>query len=171
MITDLTDDPLVLGGLQHVVIHDVAGGWTRIAVATIGEFLVAVLEEVELQLRPGLHRESHVVGLRELVLQDLSRRDRHRRPVLLVGDVADHHHRLFEPRAHPQRGHVGDHPEVAVAGLPARVVVAGQRLHLHVDRQQVQAGVQSLVPEDLLQEEVGQHALAHEPTLEIGKHA
>src|SRR3712207_8870210 len=48
---------------------------------------------------------------------------------------SDHHRGLVDQRAAAQRREVRHHQEVAVAGLPVRVAVARQRLHLHVDRQ------------------------------------
>ncbi len=170
-VADLPDDPLVLGGLEHVVVHDVGGAGPQVLVLALGGLLVRVLEQVELELRPRLDHEAGVRRTLDLPLQDLPGRDLDRLVRVLVVDVADDHGRLLEPRAEPERREVGDHLEVAVAGLPARVLVAGQRLHLHVDRQQVEAGVEPFLAEHLLQEEVREHPLPLEASLQVREHA
>ncbi len=169
VVAHLPDEPLVLRGLQHVVVHDVARARPGIAVPAVGHLVERVLEQVELELGPGLDQVAHLGGGRDLGPKDRAWSDGGRLARLLVGDVADHHRGLLEPRAQPQRRDVGDHPEVAVPRVPARIGVAGQRLHLHVDREQVQARMQALGAEHLLEEEVGQDALAHEPALEVGE--
>ena len=171
VVADLADEPFVLGGLQHVVIHDVGRARPRIAVRTLGQIVERILEQIELELRPGL--DLIPLGGRpgDLILQDLAGGDGDRLARLLIGDIAEHHRGLVDPRAPPERREVRDHPEVAVAGLPAGVAIAGERLHLHVDRQQVQTGVEPLGAQDLLDEEVREHALAHVTPLEVREHA
>ena len=58
--------------------------------------------------------------------------------------------------------------DVAVAALPVREPVARDRLHLHVDGQQVVAGV-AAVRERVLEEEVRVEALAHEAPVVVGE--
>ena len=57
---------------------------------------------------------------------------------------------------------------VAVAIGPRREAVAGHRVHLHVARQQVVAGVHA-VREDLVAEVAAADALADQPTVEVGE--
>ena len=171
VVAHLTDEPLVLRRLQHVVIHDVGRAGSGIAVSALGQVVERILEEVELELRAGLDLIPLCGGLGDLILEDLARSDGDRLARLLVGDVAEHHRGLVDPRAPPEGREVRDHPEVPVAGLPAGVLVARERLHLHVDRQQVQTGVEPLGAQDLLDEEVREHALAHVAPLEVREHA
>jgi hypothetical protein len=58
--------------------------------------------------------------------------------------------------------------EVAVAGLPARVFVAGDDVHLHVAGEQVVAGVHAAVGH-LLQEIRPHDPLAHEAAVHVGE--
>ena len=62
----------------------------------------------------------------------------------------------------------GDDPEVAVSLLPVGHLVAGDRIHLHVEREQVVAALDPVV--DDLVEEVGDvDPLADEPALHVGE--
>ena len=69
----------------------------------------------------------------------------------------------------PDGRHVGPAHEVAVALVPVGVLVARQRRHVDVDRQQVVARL-DVVGQHVLAEEVPGDALAHEPTLQVGEH-
>ena len=59
--------------------------------------------------------------------------------------------------------------EVAVAALPARHLVPGYRVHLHVEREQVVAPLERIRVLHLLDEEVRLHALAHQASLHVGE--
>src|SRR5581483_5985722 len=63
---------------------------------------------------------------------------------------------------------VGDEVHVAVTLLPARELVPGDRLHLHVDGQQVVARVRAFACDDV-EEEAGVEALAGEPAVRVGE--
>ncbi len=60
---------------------------------------------------------------------------------VMVQHIADDHGGAFEPRNAPQRRKVRFHRVVAVARLPARRLVARNRLHLHVGRQKIVAAM------------------------------
>ncbi len=57
--------------------------------------------------------------------------------------VAQHDGRSVEPTGVPQRAQVGHEVKVAVTLLPVGKFVARDRLHLHVDGEQVIAGVRA----------------------------
>ena len=63
----------------------------------------------------------------------------------------------------------GREREVAVALLPARDLVAGDRVHLHVEREQVVAALDGVLGLDLLDEELAVEPLSHEPALHVGE--
>lgn len=69
---------------------------------------------------------------------------RHLRMRVMVQHVAENQRRAFEPRNAPERRKVGLHRVVAVTFLPARRLVAGHGLHLHVRRKQVVAAMRFL---------------------------
>jgi hypothetical protein len=171
LVAHLADQPLVLGGLEHVVVHDVVGRRLQPLVSLLRGLVERVLEHVELELRAGLDLVALGGRSLDLTLEDLARCDLDRLVRLLVVDVADHERRLVDPRDEAERRQVRHHLEVAVARLPAGVLVPGERLHLHVDREEVQARVQALFAEDLLEEEVGEDPLAHEAALQVREHA
>ena len=83
-------------------------------------------------------------------------------------DVGEDERGRLEPRDPPQRREVGPQHEVAVAVLPARDRVAGDRIHLHVEREQVVAALDPVLG-DVLEEELAVHALAHQPALHVGE--
>ena len=62
----------------------------------------------------------------------------------------------------------GCEPEVAVPALPARHRVAGHRVHLHLEREQVVAALDAVL-DRLVEEEVRVQALAHQPALHVGE--
>jgi hypothetical protein len=84
-------------------------------------------------------------------------------------DVAKHERRPLEPRNPPQGRQVRLDPEVPVALLPARNRVAGDRVHLHVEREQIVAALDAVVGDALVDEEPPVHALAHQPSLHVGE--
>jgi hypothetical protein len=84
---------------------------------------------------------------------------------VVVADVAHDQGRGLEPGDAAQRVQVRADREIAVAELPGRRLEAGHRLHLHVEREQVVAGVHLV--HAVFDEEVPGHALAHEPALHV----
>ena len=63
----------------------------------------------------------------------------------------------------------GREREVAVALLPARDLVARDRLHLHVEREQVVAALDRVLGLDLLDEELAVEPLSEQPALHVGE--
>ena len=107
-------------------------------------------------------------GLLQLPPQDGARRNRDQVVGPRVLEIAEDESGAVEPGGGPERGQVGDHVEVAVAQLPVGVGVPGDRLHLHVDGQQVVAAVGPVVG-DLLDEMVGVESLAVDPAVVVGE--
>ena len=85
---------------------------------------------------------------------------------VVVDDVGENQRGAVEPGDPPQRRHVGLDPEVPVAVLPVRHLVAGQRLHVHVEREQVVAALHP-VPDHLVEEVLDLDALAEQPPLHV----
>ena len=130
--------------------------------------LVALAEEEELELRAERRVEAHPLRALELGLQNLPRRGRHRRAVVPL-DVAEHEHRGLVPGDPPQRLEVRGEAEVAVAALPARERVARNRVHLHLEGEQVVAAFDGRAGVKLLEEELGVEPLPHQPALHVGE--
>ena len=86
----------------------------------------------------------------------------------MPGDVAENERGSVEPRDAAERREVRDDAEVAVALLPVRHPVARDRVHLHVEREQVVAALHTLVGR-LLEEVLALDALPHEPPLHVGE--
>ena len=84
-------------------------------------------------------------------------------------DVAEDERGRLEPRNPAQRREIRLHREVAVAALPARDLVARDRVHLHVEREQVVAAFDRVLVRHLLAEELRVEALSHEPALHVGE--
>ena len=85
----------------------------------------------------------------------------------MVADVAQNQRGARQPGDPAQRAEVGLDDEVAVALLPRGRLEARHGLHLHVDGQEVIAGVPFLV--DRIEEEATGRPLADEATLHVGE--
>ena len=70
---------------------------------------------------------------------------------------------------HPQRGEVGHEVDVAVAELPAGELVAGHRLHLHVDGEQVVAAVRAVGGDVARRRSPASKRLPTEPAVVVGE--
>ena len=165
-LADGAHDAFLLGGLQDVIVLDVAAGGLEAVEALAGGALVALVEQIELEL--GGEVGAHVALLEpgDLGLQDLPRRMRHL-VVVVIEHVAQHQRGALEPRRACQGREVGLHDEVAVALLPARRRVAGHRLHVDVVGEEIVAAVRLLVgPAD---EELGLETLADQAPLHVGE--
>ena len=158
---------LVHRGGEDVVVEDVRDRRGEVLEVLLPGLGVALLVEVELELGGCVRREAHL--LRPLVHgdQDLAGRGDHRVPSWLTTSASTSAVAV-EPRDPPQRRHVGLDPEVAVALLPVRHLVAGERLHLHVEREQVVAALDP-VAGHLVEEVLDLDALAEEPSLHVGE--
>jgi hypothetical protein len=84
---------------------------------------------------------------------------------VMVDDIADDEGGARQPGHAAQGLEIGLQHEVAVAARPGGGLVAGHRLDLHVDGQQIVAGVGLL--HAALQEEMPGVALAHQPPLHV----
>ena len=82
--------------------------------------------------------------------------------------VAQDDRRAFEPTGAAERPEVGDQVKVTIALLPVGEVVPRNRLHLHVDRQQVIAGVGSAF-RDLRDKMVDVEPLSQEAAVNVRK--
>jgi len=121
-----------------------------------------------LELGRGEGREARLARRFRLAPQDRARRHRHVIVRLFALDVARDEGRLLQPARHAQGRHVGHHVEVAVAELPVGEGVTRHRLHLHVDGEEVIAGMAARLG-DLLHEHLGVEALAHQPAVVVGE--
>ena len=83
-------------------------------------------------------------------------------------EVGDHERRAGQPRGEAQRVEVGHHHHVAVAAFPGRHRVAGDRVHLDVDGEQVVAALGAVLGK-FLEEQPRRHALADETALHVGE--
>ncbi len=159
-VADRAHQRLFLGGLEDVVVLEVVRD-RREAVVALGPRLVERLaEQVELELGRGLDRVAALGRALELTPQHPARRLLDGLALLGV-DVAEDERGLGQPREEPPRGEVGHQLHVPVAALPRRELEAGQRLHLHVHREEVDAGVDAVV-QDVVEEVAADDALAHE---------
>ena len=121
----------------------------RFGVALRRGFVERLAEQEELELRREHHRVAERGGALDLALQDAAGRHLDRFAVSSSTHVAQHERGRFEPRDAADRREVGLHRDVAVALLPVRELVAGQRRHVDVDREQVVARVNRLRPEPM----------------------
>ena len=149
-----------------MVVEDVGDGRSQAAVVLLVGLGVGLQEEVELQLRAEHGREAELGGAIDLTLQDLPRRGIDRRAVE-PDDVAENERRRLEPRDPPERRHVGREAEVAVPAFPVRHLVPGNRIHLHVDGEQVVAPFHAVLGHVLLEEEGRVQAFSQQPALHV----
>ena len=163
--SDVALDP---GALEQVVVLDVPARRLEVGVSLPIRLPVGVVEQEELEFGCCLDREAHRVGALELHLQHRARRDGDGFVGVHVDDVAQHDRRRIGPARTGERRHVGHEMEVAVAQFPARVVVAVDGFHLHVDGQQVVAGV-GAVAERLVEEEPRVETLAQQTSVVVGE--
>jgi hypothetical protein len=154
--------------LQHVVVLEVPAGGLEVAEVLLRGLAEAGPEQVVLELGAGIAGVAELLRRIDLAAQDRARRDRHVVVRLLALHVAQHERGLLQPAGDAQRGEVDHHVHVAVAELPVGERVAGDRLHLHVDGEQVVAGVAAVLG-DLLDEHLGVEALAHQAAVVVGE--
>ena len=150
---------------QRVVVLDVPAGGLEVRVGAGGGVAVRAAEDVVLELGAGPHGVARIPRPLDLPAQHRPRRHG-RGPVRGLVDVAQDQRRAVQPSRPPQRLQLRRQVDVAVALLPAGEGVPGDRLHLHIDRQQVVAGVGAAIG-DLVEEEPGVEALAEQATVEV----
>ena len=169
-VADRPDQALFLGGLEDVVVLDVPAGGLELFVDLGARHIVRLVEHVELELGRHVDLEALLSCAGDLALQDRARAVRHVFP-MVVDDVAEHERRALQPRDLAQGREVRADREIAVALVPGRGRVARHRLHVHVEREQVVAGVHLV--HHLLEEVVPGDPLADQPALhvdEAGEH-
>src|SRR5207247_9594012 len=83
------------------------------------------------------------------------------------GHVAQNQRRRIQPWDSAEGRKVRQQFEVAVSLLPVRHLVAGDGVHLHVQREQVVATLDRLAVAGRLHEVLGIYALAHQATLHV----
>ena len=138
---DVVLDP---SALQQVVVLVVPTGRRQVGVALVVGLAVAVAVEEELELARRLDGETRLRRPLSTCARRIVRGATGTRSWFTLScDVAEHDRRSGRPAAAAQGGEVGDEVEVAVAALPVGVGVALDRFHLHVDGEQVVAGVAS----------------------------
>ena len=159
-VADRPHHGLFLGGLEDVVILDVAAGRLQILEALFLSRGIGFVEKIELQLAGA--EGPAVLGRQplDLAFQDVARGVRNRFAVM-VGHVAQHQGRALQPRQAAQGLHIRLQDEVAVALLPVGRGVTGHRLHIDVVGQQIVAGMGFLIA--MLHEKGGMEALADQP--------
>jgi len=154
--------------LEDVVVLQVPAGGLQVGVAPLGRFAVGVGENVVLELRSRHHLVAVSGGRLELLAQQAARRQRHQLVGFRVQHVGQHQSGPVGPGGQAQGVHVGHQMDVAVAQFPVGEVVTGHRRHLHVDGQQVVAGVGAR-PGGVFQKKFGVEAFAHQPAVEVGE--
>jgi len=163
-----SDQELLFRPLQQVIVLDDPADRLDVDEALLRRGLVRVLEHVQLQLRGAHGGEAALLGASQLVAQHAARRQRHQLMLLGAVDVAEHQRRLVLPRGHAHRLEVRDRMEVAVPLRPTGEGVARHRIHVHVARQQVIAGVHPLL-RHLVEEEGGRDSLPHQAPVHVGE--
>jgi hypothetical protein len=127
---------------------------------------VGLPEEVELELRAEHRHVAEPRGAFDLALEHLPWRGVDRAAVV-PEDVAEDERRPFEPGGQSQRPEIWLEEEVAVALRPVGDVVAGDGLHLHVEREEVVATLDAVLGDLPLEEELCVDALAHQTSLHV----
>ena len=156
---------ILFGALENMVILVVIADRLEVVVVLGLGRCEGLVEQVQLDLRAAHHREAGLLRPRELALQHAPRRDLDH--LFLLGEqVAQHHRGARQPGRPPQRREIGHAVEIAIAGLPAGVLVAGDDIHLHIAGQQVVAGVHAIVGH-MIHEEVAGDPLAHQAAVHI----
>ena len=164
VLADGAQHRLVADGLEDAVVLDVVIGRARLAVVLGVDALVALVEQVELQLG-GEHALVAALGeAGDLPLEDAARAVR-QVLVVVVLHIAQHQGGALQPGHQAHGGEVGLEHEVAVAALPAGGGVAGHRLHVDVVGQQVVAAVGFLV--GAVEEELDLEAFADQAALHV----
>ena len=168
VVADGTDQRLLLRGLQDVIVLQIARHGGEPAIALGPRLVEGLPEEVELQLRASLDEQALLPGPLDLapehpawsLLDGLA---------LLGVDVAEDQGRLGEPGDEAPGAEIGLELHVAVAALPRRQLEARERLHLHVHREEIDAGVDPVL-ERVIEEVAPHHALAHQAAEAVREH-
>ena len=162
------DERLVIAGGEDVVVEDVRHRRRQIPVVLGMRLCVGLLDEEELQL--GAEHRLVAKGSCPLHL-----RFEHlpgRRPdgrAVIPGHVTEDKCCALQPGNAAHGREVGNHREVAVAALPARDLIPGYRVHLHLEGEEIVAALDRILVLHLLEKEMCLHALAHQASLHVGE--
>ena len=167
LVADATQDVLLARRLEELVVLDAVGVGDEPAPALVGSLLEGVQEQEELELGGAPHGEPALVGPLDLSLQDASGRHLDR-AAGGIEQVADDEGRAVQPRQDAGRREVGGGDQVAVAGVPVREPVPGQRVHVDVDREQVVAHLDPVFAGVVEKERAGD-PLADRSALDVGE--
>jgi hypothetical protein len=167
-VADLPHEGLVVGRGEDVVVEDVGDGGRQVQVVLRVRLRVGLLQEVELELGAEHRHVAELACALDLPLQHLAGRGRHGSAVV-PGHVAEDERGRLEPGNSPERGQIGAKTEVAVTLLPACDAVAGHRVHLHLEGEQVVTALHAVLGHVLLQEELRMQAFAEEASLHVGE--
>jgi hypothetical protein len=162
---DLPDQRLVVRRGEHVVVEDVRHRRRQAAVVLPVRLGVGLAEQEELELGAEQRLEPERTRPLDLPREHLARRGPDRRAVV-PRHVGEHERRRLQPGDPPQRRQVGHEPEVAVAALPARDLVARNGVHLHLEREQVVAALDPVL-DGVVEEELRLQALSEQATLHV----
>ena len=169
-VTDLGYEPLVLRGLEEVVVRPVVRHRLHVAVELQPGVAVVVAEEEHLDFRPAEDLEPVRFRALDLALQDLPRRHLDRLFAVLLHGVAQYERRAVEPRNEAKRRPVGNHREILKSSFPVGERESRLRLHVHVDREQVVGSVQAFAVQQVAAC-AGRDALAHEAPPDVDDRA
>ena len=149
--TDLPQQRLHSSGCLQRVVDVVIAGRGQASIALLPGSAVAIVEHDEFQLGRAKGEEAVCGQSVELPAQNLPRRGDHGGvvwPVQVGGDQGG----SGQPRSQTEGVKVGPHRHIAVAAAPARHGVTLDRVHLHVDGEQIVAAL-STVRRGILQEQ------------------
>ena len=161
----------LFGGLEQVVILVVIRDRVQIAdssvlLQAVADRLIGILEDVELQFGRHHRLELQGAGAGHLGLQDRAGGMGHGLMGVVIQQVAQHQHGSRQPGQGAQRGKIGLHHIIAIAGGPACGFVALHGVHFHVGGQQIVAAMRFFEP--AIDEELRVKALSHQTALHIG---
>ena len=165
-LADRAEEGLVVSRREDVVVEDVWHRGRQVDEVLGVGFGEGLFEQIELELRAEHGLEPELARPLDLRPQHLPWRRPHRL-LVMPSHVTQHHRRGVEPRDRAQGVEIRHQVEVAVPGLPARHLVAGHRVHLHVHREQVVAALGRLALVRRLDEVLGVDALAHQAALHV----
>lgn len=166
--SDRTDDGLVSGGLEHVVVLDPVTRRTQTPVPGSMGIGVRGVEEEELDLASHHRTEPHRQCRIDLGTKDRTRGLTNRVTGLDIGEIANDESRLVDPRHHPCSRPVGERHHVPVPLVVACEAVTGHRIVRDVTCDEVVAVLRAVLG-DVLEEEPSGRALSDEASEEIRK--
>ena len=157
------------GALQHVVIFEIPTGRFQPTVFSQGCIPIGVAVDIILQFRSRHYLKSCGGGCSDLGFQNGSRRLADRMMVGCIRQITDNQSRSLQPVDNTQGIEVRHEVEITVAFLPVGEFIPSNRLHLHVDGQQISAGMGPAV-DRVVQKEIGVHPFAEKTPVEVGKY-